>query len=717
MSLSISQVKSIGRLTFDKPYTYQQLANLIHASKREVYDYFRTKKAEGLFNIIKHPWTEILEEADPKLAKGKRTHYKKWVQDPAVYVRLSAQGYQNFFGALRGSTKQPLGLTYCDAKLKPEFCGAGAGPTRQRERLKDRQLQKEVFRKLNYSQQVLELLQVGALTPRDLPRSGFPGSNKYLALYPEKSGSFSEFESIQEASISLPEASISLPEASIALPEAYNAYQEAYNAQCNSLGELPEGWARFDQSFQEKTDSTQAFGSCGLPYGEELLELPYSWDLAFSNFDKDMWKKFNHIKWGKCGEERREAISLILKNQVKNFGFTIDKLDKFGNRIFIPQNEEIKDQIEMLFYDYKQRTTNECLVMLPKKDYFGLPLLLKNANRFNDEQKKIVLRLRYENLFRDASSRYKSAVMVTLTTDQKLHANMFEANKTHQDNWNRLIIRIRKEAKDERIRDLIRKNPEFLKVKVPKHIFEIPSGSELAAYEFSSDVLTPHPQKSLQAFLEASNSFQCRTRARRIHEGLQGDDESDSQYFKRIQKQERLHNVSAAELRAAAEEYIKSDNSLKFPYICVREYQKNGNVHFHIIIFGIRWLMPAKKLSQLWEEYGQGSQVNLNAIRLDEERGYVWESGEAPEDSQGRQPMEYLKKYLLKGQYFDDASTQYWLNSSRFFTYSQSLLSDENRTQPIVSKGYYEFAGVCCLGLWVQNGDDFVCLQPVEAAA
>ena len=171
----------------------------------------------------------------------------------------------------------------------------------------------------------------------------------------------------------------------------------------------------------------------------------------------------------------------------------------------------------------------------------------------------------------------------------------------------------------------------------------MPGGSDMADYEFSSDILTPHSQKSLPAFLEL-HSFQCRTRAARMHEGLQGRDESDSQYFKRIQKEQRVRNATAAELRAAAEEYTKADNSLKFPYICVREYQKNGNVHYHIIIFGIRWLKFQKIISQWWEEYGQGSQVNLNAIRFDSERGYVWESGAAPQDSEGRQPMEYLKK-------------------------------------------------------------------------
>lgn len=99
-----------------------------------------------------------------------------------------------------------------------------------------------------------------------------------------------------------------------------------------------------------------------------------------------------------------------------------------------------------------------------------------------------------------------------------------------------------------------------------------------------------------------------------------------------------------------------------------------------------------------------GSQVNLNAIKFDSQRGNFWESGAVPEDSQGRQPMECLKKYLLKGQYFADSGSQYWLNASRFYTYSQSLLSDENRPQPFISEGLYEFAGACGSEYWTSSG-------------
>lgn len=63
-------------------------------------------------------------------------------------------------------------------------------------------------------------------------------------------------------------------------------------------------------------------------------------------------------------------------------------------------------------------------------------------------------------------------------------------------------------------------------------------------------------------------------------------------------------------------------------------------------------------------------------------------------DAESRQSIEYHKKHLLKGQYSIAAGSVYWLNVSRFFTYSQSLLSDEHRPKKIISKGLYKFAGV-----------------------
>jgi hypothetical protein len=74
--------------------------------------------------------------------------------------------------------------------------------------------------------------------------------------------------------------------------------------------------------------------------------------------------------------------------------------------------------------------------------------------------------------------------------------------------------------------------------------------------------------------------------------------------------------------------------------------------------------------------------------------------------------MEYLKKYLLKGQYFTDSGSMYWLNSSGFYTFSNTLLSDKNRPKPVISKCLYEFAGVCGSEYWTYNGDTPICIEP-----
>jgi hypothetical protein len=165
VSLSEYQVKGIARLTFEKPYTMAQLANLIHASYREVYDFFRTKRAKELF-IISRPYVEIIEEADPELSQGKRKYYKKLVRNPDILIRLSPKGFY---------------LITARANLKPEICSRSEAINRQQQRRKTRQTEKQLFRKLNYPQLVLQALEAGDLQPSDLPSrarpaSAFPGA-------------------------------------------------------------------------------------------------------------------------------------------------------------------------------------------------------------------------------------------------------------------------------------------------------------------------------------------------------------------------------------------------------------------------------------------------------------------------------------------------------------------------------------------------------------
>lgn len=328
---------------------------------------------------------------------------------------------------------------------------------------------------------------------------------------------------------------------------------------------------------------------------------------------------------GRCGPERFAAVMEILKKHIQNFGYTIpdpkNASDK-KKRIFVPRNEESLELILENFDNYIDRTSEETLILMPKNDVFGDCLALPNENRFNSSRKKAETRIRYENLFSDAGATYKGAVLLTLTTKQSWHENVFAANKDFQQNWNKLITRLRKEKKDNRLHELTKRN--------------------------------------------LKNPFFSKPEAR---------------------------------------EYIKGDKSLKLPYICVREFQKNGNVHYHALIFGQPFLKDIQEIKKIWVDYCQGEQVDIQAVRFDPERGYVW-MHDAPRDAAGRQPLEYLKKYLLKGQY-TESGAMYWLNASRFFTYSPQILREDHRPVKIPSLGYYYFAGVVEGVLWDSEGLNF----------
>ena len=424
MSLSEAKVKGMARLTFEQPYTMPQLAKLTNSSYREVYDFFRTKRSRELFNVVKRPWVEVLETADPKLSRGIRSHYKKWIQDPDVWVRLSAKGFD---------------LITARANLKPEICTATGPENRQQKRYLARKTEKQIFRKLNYPQLVRNALAAGDLDPSDLPTPGRPGSAKYLALVPDR-----EDRLFQEALFSEE-------------PELKDFGQDPETKNCGSGNEensLPAGWtlSSMMQNYSETHTPAHggAFGAEGIPEEEEPLDLPYSQDRLYELFDQGMYKKFDPFKLGKCGPERYEAVTKLIRSNIKNFGYTIPTTDENGKRKFIPHHPELFGECVDLFQDYLERTQNECLVLMPKKDLFGEPLLKPNANRFNNEEKRVQARIRFENIFGDASRKYHSAIMLTLTSGQ-WHRNIFEDTKKFQENFNRLITRLRKEAKDQRI--------------------------------------------------------------------------------------------------------------------------------------------------------------------------------------------------------------------------------------------------------------------------
>lgn len=133
---------------------------------------------------------------------------------------------------------------------------------------------------------------------------------------------------------------------------------------------------------------------------------------------------------------------------------------------------------------------------------------------------------------------------------------------------------------------------------------------------------------------------------------------------------------------------VTKDKGSRPEYINVTEYQKNGRIHYHLMIFGHKWIMQKEKLSALWHKYGQGEIVDFLSIKNDGD-GWTWVRRK-PEDADGKNPIDYLKKYLKKGLFDPEKLFQYWIYNQRFFSYSRALCIIISYK---ISKGWYIYIG------------------------
>lgn len=116
-----------------------------------------------------------------------------------------------------------------------------------------------------------------------------------------------------------------------------------------------------------------------------------------------------------------------------------------------------------------------------------------------------------------------------------------------------------------------------------------------------------------------------------------------------------------------------------FPYITdyikVNEFQKNGRLHLHIVIFGINWLTTRKHLIKLWTSCAPncGPVLFIRGLTRTKE-GWTW-ARSAPADAQGMAPKDYLKTYLQKG-LTGEMACMYWISGINSFSASKALRVD-----------------------------------------
>ncbi|MCS3901046.1 rolling circle replication-associated protein [Methanococcus voltae] len=128
-------------------------------------------------------------------------------------------------------------------------------------------------------------------------------------------------------------------------------------------------------------------------------------------------------------------------------------------------------------------------------------------------------------------------------------------------------------------------------------------------------------------------------------------------------------------------------------YLAAYEYTKSGLCHAHILIFGKKYLLDQRVITQEWSRCGQGQIAHIYSIRRD---GINWIYGRArPEEIQTgeyKNANEYLKKYLVKSLYSELDGSMYWAMNKRFFTFSKSLKpAMMKRPKP---EKYYKFVGI-----------------------
>jgi len=171
--------------------------------------------------------------------------------------------------------------------------------------------------------------------------------------------------------------------------------------------------------------------------------------------------------------------------------------------------------------------------------------------------------------------------------------------------------------------------------------------------------------------------------------------------FNAVAKGKTLWHANRHESEAWRQYYEKLVHRFgwRVPYIRVVEFMENGLIHLHVLFFGIHWLDDFRRVAGDWGlTYGQGFNCQICRVR---KRAGKWDwasKKDVPEDSDGKDPGDYLKKYLKKALWNTDGYSPYWVTNKRFFTMSQSLRYQEI-AEAVKAKmerkkgGIYEFFG------------------------
>ncbi|MFA4971916.1 MAG: hypothetical protein WC683_04835 [bacterium] len=304
-----------------------------------------------------------------------------------------------------------------------------------------------------------------------------------------------------------------------------------------------------------------------------------------------------------------------------------------------------------------------------KNDVLTLPY----RTRFTDDHRKIDALTEFETAFTIASKAYQSGVFLTLTTAPPQggwHPSLWHANRHFGKAWNRYtsLLARRKYRNELKILKDADYSPEELEALLTEDESKLPPSK-------------PRKKKTPGPDIDLSKPGASRWK-RRLEEISSGETSAG----------ENSSGENSSETISSSKRK-KSSAGMRPIYLAVYEFQENGLLHSHIIIFGIRYLEQQNKISKDWERCGQGSIVKPISIKND---NGVWNwRREQPADCKGQKPEAYLKKYLKKALFGESGFSLYWSVNKRFSSMSRRLQVKKNKPAPT---GFWK-----CLGSWKEN--------------
>jgi len=148
--------------------------------------------------------------------------------------------------------------------------------------------------------------------------------------------------------------------------------------------------------------------------------------------------------------------------------------------------------------------------------------------------------------------------------------------------------------------------------------------------------------------------------------------------------------------------YLRKYSDSKIVYICAYEFTASGLLHAHIVLFGLKYLLPKRAITYLWERCGQGTINYVYTIRNDDGR-WVWARRKPEGANRSESVNEYLKKYIVKTMMKKVDNYLYWISGKRFYAYSIRYFSMEKLAR--VKESTYVFFGsfnVYDMPLWLE---------------